>query len=99
MAPTQNWRQGPRPCRRASWLGIATEDNLHTSEKESAMKGYMAVVALFALWCLIPVTIAQATASPLLILAPTIAYGYWRCRQETCHSIRYAGCTEPNGKR
>jgi hypothetical protein len=41
------------------------------------MKGYMAVIGLFALWGLIPVAIAQTTASPLLILAPTLAYGYW----------------------
>jgi hypothetical protein len=41
------------------------------------MRGYAAVIGLFFLWCVIPVAIAQATASPLLILAPTIAYGYW----------------------
>jgi hypothetical protein len=41
------------------------------------MKGYMAVIGLFILWFAIPVAIAQATASPILILAPTLVYGYW----------------------
>lgn len=41
------------------------------------MKGYLAVIGLFVLWCVIPLAVAQATASPLLILAPTVAYGYW----------------------
>ena len=41
------------------------------------MKGYIAVIGMFVLWCLIPLAIAQVTNSPLLILAPTLAYGYW----------------------